>query len=136
MAEATGSAANGGMTMGNIWFSFEGRIGRKDYWLKFVLPYLGISIVTAILDGAAGTYVAVDPATGEGIGLISLFAGLALIWPSLAAGAKRCHDRNRSGWFQAIVLIPIIGALWLLVELGFLKGTDGENRFGRDSLAG
>jgi uncharacterized membrane protein YhaH (DUF805 family) len=45
-------------------------------------------------------------------------------------GAKRCHDRNRSGWFQLISLVPIVGALWLLFDLGILRGTDGPNRFG------
>ena len=34
------------------------------------------------------------------------------------------------GWWVLIGLIPIIGALWLLIELGFLKGTDGPNRYG------
>jgi uncharacterized membrane protein YhaH (DUF805 family) len=54
------------------------------------------------------------------------------LWISIVGGAKRCHDRDRSGWFQLIVLIPILGALWLLVELGFLRGTIGANRFGPD----
>ncbi len=55
-------------------------------------------------------------------------------WTSLAVGAKRCHDRGRSGWFQLITLIPLIGSLWLFVELGLLKGKEGENRFGPDPL--
>jgi uncharacterized membrane protein YhaH (DUF805 family) len=29
-----------------------------------------------------------------------------------------------------LLLVPIIGAIWFLIELGFLKGTDGPNRFG------
>ena len=43
---------------------------------------------------------------------------------------KRFHDRDKSGWWVLIGLIPIIGAIWLLIELGFLKGTPGPNRFG------
>jgi hypothetical protein len=43
---------------------------------------------------------------------------------------KRFHDRDKSGWWVLIWLIPIIGAIWLLIELGFLKGTPGPNRFG------
>jgi len=31
-------------------------------------------------------------------------------------------------------LIPVIGFIWLAVELMFLKGTSGENRFGPDPL--
>ncbi|HAE49771.1 MAG TPA: DUF805 domain-containing protein, partial [Tistrella mobilis] len=52
----------------------------------------------------------------------------------LAIGARRCHDRGRSGWFQLIMLIPLIGWIWLLVEIGFLRGTEGPNRFGPDPL--
>jgi uncharacterized membrane protein YhaH (DUF805 family) len=26
--------------------------------------------------------------------------------------------------------VPIIGSIWLLIELGFLAGTPGANRFG------
>jgi len=125
MAEVTGTVTSGGgMTITQIWFSFEGRISRSMFWLKYFLPWVGLNIVAAIVDAAIGAPVA------------QIAVALVGLWVGLAAGAKRCHDRNRSGWFQAIVLIPIIGALWLLVELGFLKGTDGENRFGRDPLAG
>ncbi len=125
MAEATGVVTGGGgMTITQIWFSFEGRISRSMFWLKYFLPWVGLNIVALIVDTAIGAPVA------------QLAVGLVGLWVGLAAGAKRCHDRNRSGWFQAIVLIPLIGAIWLLVELGFLKGTDGENRFGQDPLAG
>ncbi|MAD39833.1 MAG: hypothetical protein CMO30_03750 [Tistrella sp.] len=67
-------------------------------------------------------------------GLFSGLFSLAAIWPSLAIGARRCHDRGRSGWFQLIMLIPLIGWIWLLVEIGFLRGTEGPNRFGPDPL--
>jgi uncharacterized membrane protein YhaH (DUF805 family) len=53
---------------------------------------------------------------------------------SLAGAVKRLHDRDRSGWFYLIFFVPVIGTLWLLVELGFLRGTQGENRFGPDPL--
>ncbi len=117
-----------------LWTSFEGRIGRSTYWLKFVLPYVVITIVLTIIDMTAGLTID-DGMGGGGIGILSSIFSLIGIWFSLAAGAKRCHDRGRSGWFQAIMLIPIIGGIWLLIELGFLKGTEGENRFGPDPLA-
>ena len=52
------------------------------------------------------------------------------VWIGLALAVKRCHDRDKSGWFLLIGFIPIIGGVWLLVELGFLDGTQGPNRFG------
>lgn len=113
------------------WFllSFDGRITRSAYWLKFVLPYLVIAVVLGIVDAILGLQA-------EGVGLLGGLFGIAAIWPSIAVGAKRCHDRGRSGWFQLILLIPVVGAIWLLVELGFLRGTMGENRFGPDPLEG
>ena len=66
--------------------------------------------------------------------VISVAMFFGWFWCSLAVGAKRCHDRGRSGWFQLISLIPAIGPLWLFFDLGLFKGTDGENRFGPDPL--
>lgn len=106
-------------------FSFEGRIARKQYWLRFALPFF---VVTLIADGLA------NAANSTALNVLSILVKLILIWPSFAIGAKRCHDRDRSGWFQLIVLIPIVGAIWLLIELGFLRGTAGPNRFGPDPL--
>ena len=56
--------------------------------------------------------------------------------PNIAAGVKRCHDRDRSGWFVFIVLIPLVGTLWYLIEIGFLRGTFGSNKYGADPLRG
>jgi uncharacterized membrane protein YhaH (DUF805 family) len=63
---------------------------------------------------------------------VAIFFGW--FWCSIAIGAKRCHDRGRSGWFQLISLIPVVGVLWLFVDLGLLRGTEGENRFGPNPL--
>ena len=60
---------------------------------------------------------------------------LLLLWPSICLYAKRWHDRGKSGWWSLIIFVPIIGSIWFLVELGFLRGTDGPNRFGPDPLA-
>jgi uncharacterized membrane protein YhaH (DUF805 family) len=123
------------MTIGKIWLSFEGRISRSTWWMKYILPYIGISIAMTIADAIFGTNIVIDEYSGQTMGILTMIWGLANIWFGLAAGAKRCHDRNRSGWFQAIALIPILGGLWLLIELGFLRGTVGPNRFGPDPVA-
>ena len=106
-------------------FSIEGRIARRHYWLYYFVPFLLISLGLALVDVLFGNY---DPETGWGL-LSGLFS-LAALWPGLAVAIKRAHDRNRSGWFLLVMLIPIAGAIWLLVELGFLPGTPGPNRFG------
>ena len=131
----------GSMSMTQFLFSFEGRISRSAYWLKWTLPYLVIAIVL----GAVGMMLA-GPTDAYGMPLnppstastivnaISALFSLAALWPSLAVAAKRWHDRDKSGWWTLIVFVPIIGALWMLVECGFLKGTTGSNRFGNDPL--
>lgn len=61
-----------------------------------------------------------------------------LVFPLLIvviiAQIKRWHDRDESGWWVFINLIPLIGGLWSLIECGCLRGTQGANRFGDDPL--
>ena len=33
-----------------------------------------------------------------------------------------------------IILVPVIGSLWYLIECGFLNGTTGPNTYGPDPL--
>ncbi len=66
---------------------------------------------------------------------ISAVISLLLLWPWFAIAVKRFHDRDQSGWWSLIGLVPLIGQIWLLVVLGFLKGSSGDNRFGPDPLA-
>jgi len=102
--------------------SYEGRINRARYW-AFVLVYLAGYLVAAVVDWMLGT------------GLLTLVFALAALYPSICVAIRRWHDRNKSGWWVLIAFIPIIGAIWTLVECGFLKGTDGDNRFGPDPLS-
>ena len=113
------------MDFKKFYLSPEGRVNRKQWWLWLVLPLTVITILLISLDMATGNY---KPEFG--IGLFSgIFALLTLI-PTIFVHIKRFHDRDKSGWWVLIGLIPVIGAIWLLIELGFLKGTPGPNRFG------
>jgi uncharacterized membrane protein YhaH (DUF805 family) len=97
--------------------SFGGRANRSEYWLGFVLPLTVMFFAVAI--------VAPPLAFNRAVLWLSLLA----LWPALAIGAKRCHDRGRSGWYQLVGLVPLVGQFLLLIELGFRRGTDGPNRF-------
>ncbi len=114
------------MTLQQVYLSFDGRIGRRTFWLKGVLLLgvieLVLLVVAAIIDAAA---------TG---GVLTVIVALATIWPSLAVSVKRWHDRNKSGWWILIGFIPLIGGIWALIELGFLEGTVGRNRFGEETF--
>jgi uncharacterized membrane protein YhaH (DUF805 family) len=68
----------------------------------------------------------VEPTVAAGVAGLYYLVGL---WPSLAIYIKRAHDRGRSGWFVALMLVPVLN-LWVLVELLFLPGTAGPNSYG------
>ena len=101
-------------------FSFEGRVSRGAYLLRFALPLLLVQIAAALL----------VPPLDFNKAMVPLL--LASLRPAVAVGAKRCHDRDRSGWFQLIILAPVVGWLWLMFELCLLPGTSGQNRFGKE----
>ena len=88
-----------------------------------------IGILANIIDAMLGLQM------GQGVGILGLIVALAAIYPAIALYAKRWHDRDKSGWWTLIVLVPIVGPIWILVELGILEGTRGDNRFGPDPLA-
>ena len=64
--------------------------------------------------------------------VVLLLAMIPMAWIGLAIQVKRWHDRNKSGWWCLIALVPYIGGLWQLVECGFLPGTQGRNDYGED----
>lgn len=127
----------GGMTLQEKLFSFRGRVTRLDYWL-FHLAWFGAMAVLGVFLIVSGVFVREGNALLPWVVVtIAGLAYLASIWPYLAISIKRCHDRNKSGWWMllwiGLSLIPYVGVLaglWCLVELGFLDGTQGPNRFG------
>ena len=54
---------------------------------------------------------------------------LALLIPSLAVGARRLHDTNKTGWLLLLQLVPFIGGIILLV-LFIIEGDKQPNRYG------
>lgn len=117
--------------MVQLWLSFQGRATRSDYWLRTFLPILVISIVLSIVATVTSTEDQLSPAM-----FVYLAFSIFSIWPSIAVSVKRLHDRDQSGWWILIGLIPIIGSIYLFVVVGCLRGTVGENRFGPDPLGG
>lgn len=122
--------------MKNLLFSFEGRVNRAKFWLV----NLGVVVAEIILISIAGggAVMSGDPTAAVGsmgaMGLIVSVLFIPLIWVALAIAVKRWHDRNKSGWWILIALVPVVGGLWYLIECGFLPGTAGPNKFGADPL--
>ncbi|HEX5994996.1 MAG TPA: DUF805 domain-containing protein [Jiangellales bacterium] len=103
---------------------FKGRARRSEYWW-FALFTVLVGIVAAILDSVLGTAFGSDGSTG----VIGILLNLALLLPTLAVAVRRLHDTDRSGWWLLIALVPIVGAIVLLVFF-VMDSTPGTNRFG------
>lgn len=83
---------------------FSGTATRKQYWmyvLFYFLIYIGLGVVGYILNTMA---------------LNTIYA-LGMLIPSISICTRRLHDTGRSGWWQLIALIPILGAIVLIVFL-------------------
>jgi len=87
-------------------FSFKGRIRRKEYGISFIIFFVLYYALMAI----AAEYP------------LFIFTLIIPLWFMGAQGAKRCHDRGNSGWYQ---LIPYY-FLWLL----FGEGESKANEYG------
>ena len=78
---------------------FTGRAGRPEYWW-FVLFIVVVSVVLSMISNTA-----------------SAVFSLATLLPSISAATRRLHDTGRSGWWQLIAFVPIIGWIVLIVFL-------------------
>jgi len=115
----------------DLLFSFKGRINRAKYWAVVgveVVAGIAVSIVAGVASVTESRFV------WAAAGLIIFVGYVFILWSSLAASIKRWHDRNKSGWWVLIGFVPIVGALWQLIETGFLEGTRGDNQYGPDPL--
>lgn len=79
--------------------TFDGTASRSEYWWFFLFLVLTGLVLSMASDTVAAIF------------------NLATIIPSLAAGARRLHDTDRSGWWQLLLLIPIIGWIAVIVLL-------------------
>ena len=104
--------------------TFHGRAIRSEYWF-FTLFHAIVYVVAAVIAGAAEGALTVLP----------IVTAIVFFVPGLAVWVRRLHDLDKSGGWSLIGLIPVMGAIVLLVwACG--RGTRGANRFGADPLAG
>ncbi len=96
---------------------FSGRARRSEYWY-FTLFY---AIVDGVLTGL-----------GQASSAFSVIAGifaLAVLLPSIAVSIRRLHDIGKSGWWLLISLIPVIGAI-ILIVFACKDSEPGDNAYG------
>lgn len=100
---------------------FSGRARRSEFWW-FFLFYVIVDIVVQIIDVAAKTSI------------IGLLLALVFLLPSLGVDVRRLHDIGKSGWWILIGLIPIVGAI-ILIVWACQDSQPGANQYGESPKA-
>lgn len=115
--------------------TFSGRASRSEYWWWALFIFAGQIILTFADSTLWGTVTTTDGGfsaqTSTPI-LTGIFI-LGTLLPSISVLVRRLHDKNRSGWWYWIILVPLVGIILLLYWF-VTKGTDGPNDFGDDPL--
>lgn len=133
------------MTLQQWLFSIKGRIGRRDFWVWIGIWVLAMIVLFTL---AGGEMLSIQTAA---------FMLVCLLWPTTAVTVKRLHDRGKSGiWALLMVLawmlmagnwvmlpgvwqwgvgrfIPTLIIVMMLIDLGAFVGTQGENKFGKET---
>ncbi|MCL9783186.1 DUF805 domain-containing protein [Vibrio sp. S4M6] len=104
---------------------FTGRARRKEYWY-FILFNTIVMMLLMVVSGIASF---LNPDTAIGFSVLYFIYALVAFIPTIAVSVRRLHDTNRSGWMMLIQLIPIVGAIVLLVLFVF-DSQPGENQYG------
>jgi uncharacterized membrane protein YhaH (DUF805 family) len=102
---------------------FHGRARRMEYWM-FVLFNMIFALIIIFLDNLLGLTV-----EGLPYGYLYFVYVLFVFIPNLAVAVRRLHDTGKSGWMILVALIPLIGAIWLLVLL-VTDSKPGANQYG------
>ena len=103
----------------------------------YTLIYIPILFLAMFADNALGTTFQMDvmgQSVDIGYGWVYVIVGLLHFLPSLSVVVRRLHDVGKTGWFYLIILIPFVGAIWMLVLL-VSNGDVGENKYGADPKA-
>ena len=133
-------------------FSFRGRIGRLGYWRVQLLATVILAVFWAL---GLFAMLGVGPIGGVLFAPIALTVPVML-----ATWFRRLHDRGKGLWWAALfILAPSVAAsiaealqtqnapaadveslpfllaalaitVWAFIELGFIRGQPGPNRFG------
>ena len=113
------------MNLQKILFSFEGRIGRLTYWLAILAVVVAVAVLTIapFLIPSENVAVFIVAMTSQLIWLLSL-------WPILAVGSKRLHDRNKTGWwlllFWGLPVVLLVGGLSIALFNDPRTGRSGD----------
>lgn len=97
--------------------TFSGRARRKEYWM-FILFNMLVAFGVNIVDAVLGME-----------GVLAAGYSLAALIPAWAVFTRRMHDIGKSGWWWLIGLVPVVGAIVLLV-FACKDSEPGDNAYG------
>jgi uncharacterized membrane protein YhaH (DUF805 family) len=128
--------ASFGQAFGRFWkkyATFSGRASRSEFWWWYLANVIVVAVLYAIMaiGGIAGATYDSTTGTSEPGPLIAVGAGLLGLWslatliPTIAIAWRRLHDSNHSGAFWFLGLIPIVGAIILIVFFLFDSNPEG-----------
>jgi uncharacterized membrane protein YhaH (DUF805 family) len=100
-------------------FGFDGRIGRGVYWSVQVPLVVIVWLYAQHVDPLLAHWFPYS--VFEGL-TFALVLAAPLIWVQCAIAIKRFHDRGKAGFWSLLLLIPVIGWTWVLIECGLLPG--------------
>ncbi|MBL0743187.1 FAD-binding protein [Chryseolinea lacunae] len=106
------------MSLASLFLAFQGRIGRATFFLSLVFVWTAFFNLTFFLEKFLGD-----------AGVVILIA--LLLWMVFALSVKRYHDLGKAPKHLLLLLIPLVGPIWVFLELTLRKGMAGNNRFGQ-----
>lgn len=89
--------------------SFDGTASRSEYWWFFLFCFLASSFLSIFSHP------------------LSYLFSIATLVPQFAVGARRLHETDRSGWWQLLWFVPLVG--WIVMVI-FLVQEPRANRYG------
>lgn len=99
---------------------FSGRARRKEFWM-----FLLFNFIIGVIFGILGHI----PGIGSFVKILSYVYSLALLIPGIAVCVRRLHDTNRNGLLVLLGLIPLVGAI-ILIVFAAQEGTPEDNKYG------
>lgn len=140
----------------HLYLTTDGRIGRQQYWIGAI----ALGVVSIIISFAFGRFL-----TGAALTVFAIVWQLAISYPAYNLMAKRFQDRDKPSTYALYAIVaffvltvislftaPVPGespgtisivfglitaaiGIWILIELGILRGTVGSNQYGPDPVA-
>lgn len=116
----------------NKYAKFDGRARRQEFWMFYLFSLLIYLVTYAIV--IIGAVMEISALSFIGMALL-LIVSFGLFIPTLAVVVRRLHDINKSGWNYLFVLIPLVGAILVLVWF-CTEGNRYTNLYGPDPKGG